>query len=82
MARDILGEYGPESRRHDKPSAGSGGVTQARDVHNYSPPLGPTLHGYNCGNAGTQGTYTTDRETSGSPGLHGSNKGMGTNWGG
>lgn len=61
--RDILSEYGPDSPSNQKPRAGSGGVTEARDVHRYAPPVGPTsigdpkspgLHGDNCGNCGTQ----------------------------
>ena len=89
MARDILSEYGPDARKPQASRAGAGGVMQARDVMNYSPPTGPTnigdakspgLHGHNCGNAGTQGSYSHDSDGgSGSPGLHGSNHGMGTN---
>jgi hypothetical protein len=43
-------------------------------------PKSPGLHGDNCGNCGTQG-YTGEihKQTSGSPGIHGSNRGMGTN---
>lgn len=64
MARDILSEYGSESPSNQKPVATSGGCTEARDVHNYQPPKGPSnigdpkspgLHGTNHGNAGTQG---------------------------
>lgn len=85
MPRDILSEYGRDSGGPQRPRATSGGVTQARDVMNYSPPQGPTnimdrkgpgLHGHNCGNSGTQGAYyNDDRQTSGSPGLHGDNRG-------
>jgi hypothetical protein len=43
-------------------------------------PKSPGLHGDNCGNCGTQG-YTGEihKQTSGSPGIHGTNRGMGTN---
>jgi len=88
MARDILSEYGPDSRSPQAPRASSGGVTQARDVMGYSPPRGPTnvmdpkspgLHGTNLGNCGSQGGYDQRCQTSGSPGLGGTNRGMGTN---
>lgn len=59
MARDILNEYGPNSPANQKPSATSGGVTQAKPLP-YSPPVGPKsvndpktpgIHGtvYPCG---------------------------------
>lgn len=60
MPRDILREYGPEAHKPQAPRAQSGGVTRARDVHNYQPPKGPTnindpespgLHGDNHGHA-------------------------------
>ena len=66
MARDILGEYGPESPSNQKARATKGGVTEARDVMNYQPPVGPKgisdsktpgLHGNNCGPNGTQGRH-------------------------
>ena len=90
MARDILGEYGPESRQPQAARARSGGVMAARDVHNYQAPLGPTnindpkgpgLHGHNCGPGGTQGPYPTHVDgPSGGPGLHGhDNYGHGVN---
>lgn len=88
MSRDLLGEMGPE-RSISGNRASSGGVKEARDVHNYSPPQGPSnindpkspgLHGHNCGNSGTQGPYgSRGNGQSGSPGLHGQHKGMGTN---
>jgi hypothetical protein len=58
MARDILSQYGPDTHQPQPPRASSGGVTRARDVHNYCPPQGPTnindpkgpgLHGTNHG---------------------------------
>lgn len=88
MARDILSEYGNDSGAGDKPRATNGGVMPVRDVMNYAPPQGPKhmmdsgpgLHADNCGNCGSQGyTGETHKETSGSPGLHGTNRGMGTN---
>lgn len=84
MPRDILSEYGPESRGESRPSSVKGGVERARDVQNYSPPKGPTnindaqspgLHGDNYGVCGTQGCHTVSGQSSGSPGLHGTNKG-------
>jgi len=80
MPRDVLREYGPESAQPQKPRATSGGVTAARDVRNYSPPQGPTsinnpkspgLHGTNHGHQ--QKCYADGG--SGSPVLHGENKG-------
>ena len=59
MARDILSEYGPESRQPQASRASGGGQIQPRDVMGYSPPVGPTnindpkspgLHGSNHGN--------------------------------
>ena len=83
--KDILSEYGPNSASNEKPRATNGGEVPVRDVRGYSPPKGPSnigdakspgLHGHNCGNSGTQGTYSnSDRHTSGSPGLHGKNLG-------
>lgn len=63
MARDILGEYGPDSPMNQKPRATSGGVTEAKPLP-YDPPKGPMgimgnerpgLGGTNHGNVGTQG---------------------------
>ena len=81
MARDILGEYGPE--KSTGPSSKPGGVMSTRDVFRYATPQGPTnindpkgpgIHGHNCGT----GQKPTSNETSGSVGLHGSNKGQGS----
>lgn len=78
MARDILRDYGPDSPSNQKPRASGGGHPTTRDVHNYSPPAGPTnigdpkspgLHGHNCGNAGTQGASRIEGDDSGSPGI-------------
>jgi hypothetical protein len=76
MARDILSEYGKDTSHSQAPRATSGGVTSAKDVHNYQHPCGPTnvgdakspgLHGDNHGMAhrpvATRG--------SGGPGNHG-----------
>jgi len=86
MAREILGEFGPE-RKIGGGAKGNGPAPQ-RDVMNYSPPKGPTnigdpkgpgLHGDNCGNSGSQGYYgETNKQTSGSPGLHGTTRPKGS----
>lgn len=66
MTKDILSQYGHDSHQPQKGRAGSGGEETARDVHNYSPPKGPTsvtdpkspgLHGTNHGHCGTQGKH-------------------------
>jgi len=58
MPRDILGEFGPDASKQQHARAGTGGIKQARDVMNYSPPKGPSnigdpkgpgLHGDNYG---------------------------------
>jgi hypothetical protein len=81
MAKDILGQYGPESHQPQRPGASKGGITQARDVMNYRPPQGPSnindpkgpgLHGNNLGH----GQQFTIGSSSGSPGIGGTNRGM------
>lgn len=65
MARDILGEYGPESPMDQKPRATNGGKMPVRDVMGYKEPVGPKnrhsegpgLHDDNRGCCGTQGKY-------------------------
>ena len=60
MAKDFLGEYGPD--RSSGARASSGGVKEAKPLA-YDPPKGPTaqmqngpgLHGTNHGQCGTQG---------------------------
>lgn len=89
MARDILSEYGPESPMNQKPRATNGGRMPVRDVMDYQPPTGPIginrvgvgLGGSNYGCCGTQGNHHGVRGdgAGGSPGLHGENRGMGTN---
>src|SRR5215472_6813383 len=78
MARSILGEYGPDADKPQAPRATSGGYTSARDVMNYSSPVGPTTFGHNSpglanrnnyGNAGSQGKYSNEITTSGAPGI-------------
>jgi hypothetical protein len=63
MAREILGEFGPE--RSTGPASISGGVKDTKDVHNYQTPKGPSnvgdpkspgLHG-DTHPRGTQGRY-------------------------
>jgi hypothetical protein len=90
MARGILSEYGNDSHQPQQPRAKGGGEQSPRDVMNYSPPKGPSnindaqspgLHGDNYGNCGTQGPKSTRAESSGSVGIGGRNKGMGTNRG-
>jgi len=82
MARDILGEYGPESPSNQRPRARSGGIMSAVPC-SYSPPQGPTnindpkgpgLHG---GNHGIANCFYPDSDDSGSgrPGLGGTNRG-------
>ena len=85
MARDILGEYGPESPDIQKGRANTGGVKQARDVMGYKMPQGPSsidnpqspgLHG-NVYPSGSQTAAVRGGE-SGSPGLGGSRKKSGS----
>jgi hypothetical protein len=88
MARDILGEFGPESHQPQAARATSGGVMTAKPL-SYSPPQGPTnindpqspgLHGHNCGPCGTQGPYPTHTDgNQGRPGIGGRNMGHGSN---
>jgi hypothetical protein len=63
MARDILGEYGPESAQPQRPSANNGGRLEPKPIE-YHPPVGPSnindpksagIHGTNLGPCGTQG---------------------------
>ena len=90
MARPILSEYGPDTPKSQAARASSGGIKpgQDRDVMNYSPPKGPIgisrvgvgLGGANLGNCGTQGSSGFSGDSpSGSAGLGGKNRGMGTN---
>jgi hypothetical protein len=85
MARDILGEYGPDSGDKQVARAGSGGGQTAKDVRSYQSPQGPStinnpqspgLHGkvYPSGSqtAGIQGSE------SGGPGLGGERKKSGS----
>lgn len=59
MGRDMLSEFGLDKPMTTPSRAGSGGVTAARPVPNYSPPVGPRgindpdgagIHGSNYGN--------------------------------
>ena len=77
MARDILGEFGPER------TIGSRGSNQGRtqrDVMDYQPPTrvktpydpkSPGLHGRNFDYCGTQERDSIRSESSGGPGLGG-----------
>lgn len=65
MARDILSEYGRDSRQSQAPRATSGGTQDPKPLP-YSPPAGPSnindpkspgIHGTNHGNCGTQGKH-------------------------
>ena len=61
---DILSEFGSDSSQPQKPSANSGGVTEAKPLA-YDPPKGPSgqmqqgpgLHGTNHGCCVTQGKH-------------------------
>lgn len=77
--RDILSEFGPESKSPQAARATSGGVTQAKPLA-YSPPQGPTnindpkgpgLHGENHGH----GQQCTPGRSVGRPGIGGANHG-------
>lgn len=63
---DILSEYGNDSAAPQAARATNGGKQEPKDVHRYSPPVGPSnindskspgLHGSNHGNNGTQGRH-------------------------
>lgn len=60
MARDILSEYGPDSRQPQAPRASGGGAMTPKPTQNYKPPVGPKgpetpVPNTNHGNCGTQG---------------------------
>lgn len=49
MVRDILSEYGRDKPMQGASRASTGGVMSARDVRNYSPPVGPRgITGHNA----------------------------------
>ena len=81
-----LDYYAPSPKRAES-RASSGGVKKSRDVNNYQKPQGPIgisrvgvgLGGVNHGPCGTQGHHDDLVGVSGSPGLHGEGRGMGTN---
>lgn len=86
MARDILGEFGSERTMGGSRLSGLS-RPGPRDVNNYSPPTrvktptdpkGPGLHGDNCGKQGSQGYGYERKESSGAPGLGGSNRSAGS----
>ena len=85
MARDILGEFGPESGDVQKAKATSGGAQQPKDVMGYKSPYGPTsvdnpkspgLHG-NVYPSGSQ-TASIQGGEGGSPGLGGKTRKQGS----
>jgi len=66
MSDDILSEYGRDSGAPQRPRATNGGQVPVRDVHNYSPPYGPSnindpqkpgLNGTNYGCCVNQGKH-------------------------
>lgn len=80
MARDILGEYGPESSQPQAGRASSGGKQSPKPIDYATPqgpkgimnPQSPGLHGSNAGN--TNGPDSGGSH-SGSPGIGGTNHG-------
>lgn len=88
MPRDILSEYGNDTPNLQVARITKNGPEPERDVRNYRPPQGPIgignrgpgLGGANLGNCGTQGQRSSTGDgAGGSPGLHGENRGMGSN---
>lgn len=86
MARPILSEFGPERSMGGSRMTGLSRPHQ-RDVMGYMPPKGPTnigeskspgLHGDNCTNQGSQNYGYEKKESSGRPGLGGSNRPAGS----
>jgi hypothetical protein len=89
MPRSILSEFGPDANKPQAPRATCGGVKMEDkvDVRNYQPPRGPIGLSRNsvglggnvnaCGTQGPQGPQ--GGEASGSAGLHGKDRGMGSN---
>lgn len=66
MSKDILNEFGPDSRDRQAPRATNGGKQDPKDVMNYKPPVGPSnindskspgLHGTNHGCCVMQGRH-------------------------
>ena len=41
MARDIIGEFGPDAHKPQAARATSGGCTEAKTIENYKHPVGP-----------------------------------------
>lgn len=88
MARPILSEYGPDTPKKMASRMSGSGQAGSKPLP-YDPPKGPIglgnsgpgLGGVNYGNCGTQGPKSIISETSGSVGLHGNNRGMGSNRG-
>jgi len=81
MARDILGEFGPNSSSPQRARATSGGVTMAKELP-YSPPQGPRAQfksgsGHTEPRGGMAGESMGEgyEEFTGSPGIGGTNHG-------
>ncbi len=77
MARDILGEFGPDVKHVDAERITSNRPVEKKDVMGYQPPTGPKYMmstgvglrgGTNYGNAGSQGKGALSAEASGRPG--------------
>ena len=77
MARDILSEFGPEADKPQVARASGGGCMDVKNIP-YDAPVGPTTFAHqgpglaqrnNYGNAGSQGKYSNEIATSGSPGI-------------
>ncbi len=86
MARGILSEYGPDANKPQAPRMSKNGPVDCGDVRNYKPPQGPMGMSHNSVGlggsvhpCGTQGPSGAGGSTSGSVGLHGEDRGMGTN---
>lgn len=74
MAREILGEFGPEIKKGPANKPGGATMHEKGYAHLTGPTQGSGME--NCGNAGTQGSSSARGDgSSGSPGLGGTNHG-------